>query len=44
VIQSLKKENKVKLYKKILPRLEENYKVFLKVGNENRKKRDNLCR
>lgn len=44
VIQEMKKENKVALYKKLLPRLKENYKVFLKIGEENKKRRDNLCR
>jgi len=44
VIQEMEKENKIALYKKLLPRLEENYNVFLKVGKENQKRRDNLCR
>ncbi len=43
VLQCLKKTNKVALYKKLLPRLEENYNVFLKVAKENQTRRDNLC-
>lgn len=44
VIKSLKNIDKIALYKELLPRLEKNYDIFLDIAQENKRKRDNLCR
>ena len=44
LIKFLNKENKVALYKKLAPRIKENYNIFLSEAQKNRKKREAICR